>query len=355
MNWFNLIGSALLASALQVGAMEVDENANVSHSTTTVLGINHIGLSVTNLDRMLDFYLKSTGFELLRRHKISGSQDADTLFGRENVALEMAIIKAPNMLLELIEFEHNKSAVVTQMPAKGPGMTHTCFQSPSSDSGWDKFMKAGASPLSRGGAPVDLGGYGVTYGYAYDPEGNMIELEQLDGAILARAGYDPAWQDLGLSMWMSQVALATPDLERLMGFYQDVLGFKPYRLAELKDNVRADEIADIDNLHLLGGWFKMNSTSKVMEFWQYVNPTTPDIGDPREVTALGYSFSIEVADIQREYKRLSKLGVAFTSAPVKLGDFWQVYANDIDGNVFALRQAVNPESALSVRLLDAAP
>ena len=349
----NLLGLAMVAGAMQAVAIDVDENANVSHATTTVLGINHIGLSVSNLDVMLDFYLKSTGFELLSRHKISHNPDADKLFGQENVALEVAVIKAPNMLLELIEFEHNENTDGARMPAKGPGMTHTCFQSPSSEPGWDKFMKAGASPLSRGGAPVDLGGYGVTYGYAYDPEGNMIELEQLDGAILERAGYDPAWQDLGLSMWMSQVALATPNLERLMGFYQKVLGFQPYRVAELKDNVRADEIADIDNLHLLGGWFKMNSTSKVMEFWQYVNPTTPETGEPRNVTGLGYTFSIEVADIQREYERLTKLGVAFTSAPVKLGEFWQVYANDVDGNVFALRQAIDSESALSVKKLDA--
>ena len=27
---------------------------------------------------------------------------------------------------------------------------------------------------------IDLGGYGVTYAYGYDPEGNMFEMEQLD-------------------------------------------------------------------------------------------------------------------------------------------------------------------------------
>lgn len=355
-NRFRTVLSLLLGlCCLQVSAIEVDKDSDVTDATTSVLGINHIGLSVKNLDQMLDFYLAATGFELLHRRTIQDNELADALYGRKGVSLEVAVIKAPNMLFELTEFAHNNKVEPVRMAAEGPGMTHTCFQSPSTQSGWDKFTKAGASPLSRGGQPVDLGGYGVTYGYAYDPEGNMMELEQLDGEILARAGYDPAWQDLGLSMWMSQVALATPNLERLMQFYESVLGFQPYRVVELKDNVRADEIADIDNLHILGGWFKMNGTSKVMEFWQYVNPITPETSDKRDVTALGYTFSIEVADIQSEYQRLLQLGVDFVSPPVQLGEFWQVHAHDVDGNVFALRQTVDVESPLSVRKMDAGP
>lgn len=45
---------------------------------------------------------------------------------------------------------------------------------------------------------------------------------------------------------------------------------------------------------------------------------------------------------------MSDLGVGFISDPVLLGSFWQVHANDIDGNVFSLRQAVDPDSPYSV-------
>lgn len=230
-------------------------------------------------------------------------------------------------------------------------MTHTCFQSPASHPGWDRFISAGATPLTWGGEPVDLGGYGVTYGYAYDPEGNMMELEQLDGEILARSGYDSAWSDRGLSMWMSQVALVTHDIDRLMGFYQEVLGFQPYRTAELRDNKKADQIVGYEDSHVLAGWFRMSDTSMMLEFWQYVNPVTPRSEGPRDVTAPGYSFSLEVTDIHQEHRRLTDLDVDVVSDPVRLGDFWQVYARDIDGNVFSLRQAVDPESELSLRQL----
>lgn len=91
----------------------------------------------------------------------------------------------------------------------------------------------------------------------------------------------------------------------------------------------------------------------MIEIWQYVSPETPEFTGQRAVTALGYSFSIEVADIQAEYRRLTKLGLDFVSEPVELDGFWQVYSRDLDGNIFSLRQAIDPQSRLSVRKLDA--
>ena len=333
------------------GAFEIRKEASIKDTTTTILGLNHIGLSVQNLDKMLAFYQQSTNFELVRRETITQNKNADALFGHQGISYEIAVLKAPNMLFELVEFKHNGSLPLTRMPPQGSGMTHTCFQSPSNNPGYDKFMKAGADLLSRGG-PVDIGGYGVTYAYVYDPEGNMVELEQLDRAVLSRAGYDSAWKDIGEDMWMSQVGLATHDMERSVNFYQKVLGFQPYRKADISGKVKFDEIVDIDNVHLMAGWFRLNGTSKMLEIWEYVNPATPKFEGVRDVTALGYSFSLEVTDIQAEYQRLTKLGVEFVGAPVKLGDFWQVYARDLDSNIFSLRQAVDPSSPLSVRAMD---
>lgn len=332
--------------------MDVNPAATVKDTSTTILGLNHIGLSVKDLDRTLAFYQEATNFELVSRQRIAEDKEADQLFGRPGIVYEVAVMKAPNMLLELIEFEHNRDAEISRMPAKGPGMTHTCYQSPASKSGWDKFAKAGATPLTWGGEPVDLGGYGVTYGYAYDPEGNMMELEQLDGEILSRSGYDTTWKDLGIDMWMSQVALVTHDIEHLMNFYDGVLGFQPYRKAVVRDNARADQIVGYENSHVLAGWFRMNEAPKVIEIWQYVNPVTTEFKGERDVTDLGYSFSLEVGDIRKEYERLKELGLEFVSEPVQLGEFWQTYTRDVDGNVFSLRQAIDVESELSVRKLD---
>ena len=346
-----LLVSCLLI-ALPASAIEIDKTASVKDTSTSIIGLNHIGLSVKDLDSMLAFYLKATNFELVKREQVRGNEKANKLFGHEDIVYEIAVLKGPNMLLELTEFKQNEDATTGKMLPEGPGMTHTCFQSPATDSGWDKFITAGIEPLSRGGKPIDLGGYGVTYGYAYDPEGNMLELEQLDAELLARSGYDGTWQDVGENLWMSQVGLASADIARLMGFYEKVLGFKPYRLTKVSENEKLDEIVNIDNVELIGGWFKLNEASKVIEIWQYLSPVTPESVTQTDITALGYSFSIEVTDIQGEYQRLTDLGLEFVSEPVQFGDFWQVYSRDLDGNIFSLRQAVDPDSRFSVIKMD---
>lgn len=339
-----VMATTLTFSASLSAAIEVDKTATYKDSKASIKGIDHIGLSVTNLDEMLAFYQKATNFPLLHRQKIKNSPAADALFAMENVELEIAVLQAPNMRLELMAFSSNIGQKTEKMPFSGPGMTHTCYQSPDTAPAYQMFKNAGADILSRGEGPVDIGGYGVTYAYAYDPEGNMLEMEQLSDTVLKRAGYDASWQAQSYDMWMSQVALVSHDIERLMGFYQTVLGFKPYRIGEYQDRPKMDDIVDHTGLHLKGGWFKMGDKPKVLELWQFKDPITPERPSPKRPADLGYSFSIEVGDINKEYQRLKKQGVHFFSEPQRLGQSWQVYARDIDGNVFTLRQLINPET-----------
>ena len=331
--------------------MKVDPDALITDSTTTLLGVNHIALSVRDLDAALRFYQGATGYELLHRFSQSDFPASGTLFGQEGIEYETAVLMAPNMLFELTEFKHNRAAPGVKMPVQGPGMTHTCFQSATNDSCYDKFRAAGAEMLSRGAAPIDLGGYGVTYAYAYDGDGNMFELEQLDPGPLALVPNKEAWIASGHRMWMTQVALVTHDLERLTAWYQKLLGFSPNRQGDFDNHARMCDVVDFDGLSLKASWFKMDSVCKTLELWQYRKPETREHPGKRDVTALGYSFSLEVEDMQAEYARLRELGVEFVSAPVDMGLYWQAYAHDIDGNVFALRQWCDPDSPLALRQL----
>lgn len=333
--------------------MAIDPDALITDSPTTLLGINHIGLSVKDLDSTLAFYQGVTGFELIRRETVRDCAAADTLFGEAGIEYEIAVLQAPNMLFELTEFKHNAGAATRRMPFQGPGMTHTCFQTASNDSGYERFRAAGADVLSRGDTPVDLGGYGVTYAYAYDGEGNMFEMEQLDEGPLAAVPSKGRWICQGHSMWMTQVALVSHDLERLTHWYQEVLAFAPNREGDFANNARLDAVVDHDNLSLMATWFKMDQTCKTLELWQYREPRTPALVGKRPVTGFGYTWSIEVGDIQAEYARMTELGVTFVSEPVLLDDCWQVYAHDIDGNVFALRQWLDADSPYSMRVLEA--
>ena len=323
-------------------------NVNIKDSPTTIIGFNHIGISVKNLDAMVDFYQKATGFEVMKREKVRHSKTADILYGKKGMAYETVTLKAPNMLLELTQFADQSKAEINKMPPQGPGMTHTCYQSPTRDSGFDKFVEAGVEMLSSGNPPVDLGGYGVTYAYAHDPEGNMLELEQLDERYINPNGKDSTWLKQ-YTMRMTQVALISPDIEKMIAFYQKVLELPPRPISNLANNPRLNEIANVDSVVLKANWFDMDVPAKMLELMQYDHPKTAKPSGKKGLTDLGYSFSFEVEDIQKEYKRLEAFGVQFVSDPQILGEFWIVFAHDVDGNVFSLRQPTSKDSIYSAK------
>jgi len=328
-------------SLIQRRLTQLAPNPTINESPTSIIGFNHIGLAVKDLDKMLGFYQRATNFKLINREKISNNEAANKLFG-DTVSYEIAILQSPNMFLELTQFDNQADTIIEKMPPYGPGMTHTCYQSAAINSGYNKFVKAGVDILSRGEEPIDLGGYGVTYAYGYDPEGNMMELEQMSNFVI--------WLKIGKGfsekhkMWITQVAIMTPNIERLAAFYEEVYEIEPYRFRDYPVSEVGAKVIDLDGVSMTGAWFMLDGKEKKMELFQYKDAhPTPNTIYKRNPTELGYTFSLEVADIQKEYQRLKAKGVDFLSEPQQLSKFWMVYANDIDGNVFSLRQAIDRE------------
>ncbi|MEO0997374.1 MAG: VOC family protein, partial [Pseudomonadota bacterium] len=209
------IAALLLVAALAQGARAdavpaVDADASIADSPTSIRGLYQVGLVVNDLDRMLGFYRQATGFAVVSTESVANDAATDRLYGEQNVRFRRAVLQAPNLRLALTQFGRERP-LRGDRPVQGPGMTHTCYQSLAANPGYDRFVDAGLRPLSRGDGPVDLGGYGVTYAYGFDPEGNMLELEQLSPEVLKRSGYDDAFSPIDHPLWMTQAAIATPD------------------------------------------------------------------------------------------------------------------------------------------------
>lgn len=339
------IGFTLAITTFSCQTQEPAEEV-LTRDSSTIFAINHIGLTVRDLDQMVNFYQGVCGFKVLSQQKIGSDVASSKLLGIKNVSFKKVVLQAPNLLFELTEFNPLRDSIIRKMPPEGPGMTHTCFQSPSWNPGYDKFIKNGIQPLSKGDHAIDLGGYGITYAYAHDPEGNMIEMEQLDQDVLEKSGRDSTLLAKH-PLWMTQVALISPDVEKLAAFYEKLLGKSADRKGAYKDNLKLDSIANRDQLELKAIWINMDGPAKMMELMQYINPKTgPTVA--QQPTDLGYHFSYETTDIQAEYNRMKEMGVDIISQPQDMGQYWAFYARDIDGNLFALRQvkeATSPYSA----------
>ncbi len=338
---------------MSVVSLEPDPSTRVKDSPHGILGVNAIIISVRNLNKALEFYQAATPFDLIRIEQFENDATANDLYCSAHTHLRRATLRAPNMLLELLEFEENRDLPTSKMPIQGPGMTHTCYQTPAAKSGYDRFKAAGADILTTGDSAIDLGGYGVTYAYAHDPDGNMLELEQLDPPVLEHMGYFQSPVQQNQAMWVTQVCLVSSDIERLLSFYAELLGISPSRRVEVKNNAKAAAIGGASRVHILGAWFQLDEHSKVLELWQYLDPETPEQHATRSPMTLGYSYALEVDNIKREFERMRAIdGLSFLSAPITFDDFIGAYARDIDGNVFCVRQMIDPLSSHSVRALD---
>lgn len=306
-------------------------------SPATVKGINHVGLSVSNLTESLILYTTAIALEVVNTSRLSNPA-AEKASGFNNESVATATLKGPNGYLQLAQYEPPVAGAAEEVPVEGPGVTHLCFQAPTRQDIYSKFNSLGAIPVSRGTEPVDFGGYGVCCAYSRDSDGIMFEMEHLD---------EPKFEG---PIWISHVALVSPGLDRLVAFYRHLLGSEPYRKTENFRGSRADKIVNLDGVQIRAAWF--NFGNMILELSQYINPVTAIPGAPLAFEKIGCNkIAFEVSDIKLEHKRLAESGLEFLSEPVQTNESTEVYARDPDGNLISLIQPA-AGSAMSVDRLE---
>lgn len=304
---------------------------------STVRGIHHVSLSVRDLNKSVGFYQAVTGLQPVGRTRISAPVLVEKQSGLAGKTREVAVLQSQNARLELIQFDGAGKQPKTTLPVQGPGITHVCYQSPTGVSIYSKAKANGATIVSRGSQPVDRG-YGIQYSYIRDPDGLLFENEQID---------KPKFVD---SLWVAHVAIVTPDIDRLVNFYKQLLGTNPInRIDNIRNSPKLDDIANIDSLRLRAAWF--NAGNMVLELWQFDNPKTTAPQRPVPFTQLGYQqIAFEVGNMDAEVNRLITNGVAFLSKPVQSGDETSVFFRDPDENLLRLI-ALKPGASGSVERL----
>ena len=288
---------------------------------STIIGIHHIGMSVSNLQASLEFYTDALGTSAERLISVQYDNGVST-YGTPS---KSALLSFPNGYLKLSEYDRSHLPPATVLPVKGPGITHVCYQSPTPENIYQRLMDSGATPVSRGTEPVHLLGQGVYYAYARDRDGIMYETEHLD-----RAPFEGP-------IWFSHVALVSPDLDRLVEFYGLLLNAEPNRRTNRASGPTFDEVADYDDVMIRAAWFDIGNM--ILEMWQFVNPVTPEPKQPPAFEALGYNkVAFEVSDLEKEFERLSDQGIEFLAPLGMSEDGLEACLRDPDGNLVSLIQ-----------------
>ncbi|MEM8772247.1 MAG: VOC family protein [Pseudomonadota bacterium] len=321
-------GAAALSGASCLAENEKEAGAGVK-------GVRYIGVTVSDIDDTLAFYNQGVAYDVIERKTVDVSSLPDQLLSAPRGKADVALVKLPNVYLRLIDFDPDAKEAPSIRPVIGPGYTHICYISPATNSAYDKFRAAGLDMVSRGDGPVDIGGYGMLYAYGRDPDGTMIEMEV---ASKPRRADD---------FWVGHIAVTTPDIERMLAFYSDVIGYGPRRRTAQENHPKIDAIADIDNAKIKGGWFALRNME--LEVWTYERPETPSREEPAMLDGLGYnSIAFEVDDLDAEMIRLREEGLDFTGEPAEEAGWRVAYAYDPDGNLISFQENASGDPSLSI-------
>ena len=145
------------------------------------------------------------------------------------------------------------------------------------------------------------------------------------------------------------VAVATRDMEPMLMFYRDVLGFQvvaDYRWAP--GNSVADAVTGLADCAARHVMFVMGNA--YVELFQFESPL-PAAGDPcRRVCDPGFThFALDVTDIDAEYARLVAAGMLFHTRPRTVFDGVRAtYGRDPDGNVIELQEVLDPRHRIAL-------
>lgn len=137
----------------------------------TITGIDHVGISVSSLDRALAFYRDTIGMQVVADGVLDERYDAIT--GLTGVKCWGVMLKLGAMHIELFQFasptpKHNDP----NRPVSDQGITHVAFTVADIDREYDRLVAAGVSFHC---APQEFpSGNRATYGRG--PDGNVFEL-----------------------------------------------------------------------------------------------------------------------------------------------------------------------------------
>jgi catechol 2,3-dioxygenase-like lactoylglutathione lyase family enzyme len=139
----------------------------------------HVGLSVRELHRSIDFYREMLGMEVEVEVDF-GCEKYDRILDLAGARGRVAVVRNGNVRLELFEFHTPLPAGKDPVyPVSDHGLTHFCLQVTGLATLYERLVGLGVtfhcSPILFRGNII------ATYGR--DPDGNVFELfEKLDGA-----------------------------------------------------------------------------------------------------------------------------------------------------------------------------
>jgi catechol 2,3-dioxygenase-like lactoylglutathione lyase family enzyme len=141
-----------------------------------IRGVHHISLSTIDLDKCVHFYRDLLGMTLDRVSPLApGWEPFETIVGLRNVSGQVAQFNLGNMNLEVFCYTEPAPKPGERRPACDAGIRHIAFDVTDIATEYERLKAAGIDFISP---PQHLAPGKCTSCYLYDPDGNIVELQE---------------------------------------------------------------------------------------------------------------------------------------------------------------------------------
>jgi catechol 2,3-dioxygenase-like lactoylglutathione lyase family enzyme len=138
-------------------------------------GLEHVGLSVTNLDKSIEFYCKNLHCEVIRIVEANTNSLLGKVVGMPDCVARIAHLKAGPNMLELFEYIKPKGEKIPENRKQADmGFIHAGFRSSDVRKDYLVMKNDGVSFISE---PVEFR-KDVWICYFYGPDGEVCEIRQ---------------------------------------------------------------------------------------------------------------------------------------------------------------------------------
>jgi len=136
--------------------------------------VHHVAIHTRNMQRMLDFYTKALGFRPVAEFQWDDDAQIDEIIDLDRSAARAVMLNAGNVHVELFEYTRPAAREAEPLRPSDHGYTHFCLEVTDIEAEWERLSKSGMTFRRR---PIDMGDVKAIYGK--DPDGNIIELQQI--------------------------------------------------------------------------------------------------------------------------------------------------------------------------------
>jgi catechol 2,3-dioxygenase-like lactoylglutathione lyase family enzyme len=346
---FILLVSALLLSSCgprteasrQVVAAHTATGGSDTRTEALVAAVDSVGVTVSDLDRAIDFYTTVLAFEPVATAELAGAP-WERLLDVPQVRLRRARLRLGDETIELTEVRPRGRPLPPDSQSTDRWFQHVAIIVSDMDRAYARLRSLGVAPISSGPQRLpdrNPAAGGIDAFYFKDPDGHALEILEFPPAK-----GDPRWQrrDGRLFLGIDHTAIVVDDTAASLAFYRELLGLTVAG-ESLNHGIEQERLSGVPGARVRITSLRAPAGPGI-EFLEYVQPDggRPYPSDGRATDLAHWQTRLVACDLDELARRLRARGAAFLSRgvvalPDLAPDFTHaVVVRDPDGHALEL-------------------